>query len=227
MLFIFYANCDNVEKQNVHDMLHISYCIFSVLLPSQFCLVFVVFVICCQLYPGCGNKWTSTTHSHLYLLKIENTSWYRFDALNFLGRMRRKRIMLVGDSIMRNQWESLVCLVQGVIPTGRKRVTYSGPSMAFHAMVILYIKMITFLNLFIIIALQLYVTLVYNIQIQDFETSIEFSWAPLLVELKKGPQNKRILHLDLIEDNAKYWRGVDILVFDSAHWWTHSDQWSS
>jgi hypothetical protein len=62
---------------------------------------------------------------------------------------------------------------------------------------------------------------------QDFETSIEFSWAPLLVELKKGDGNKRILHLDQIEENAKYWRGVDILVFDSAHWWTHSDQWSS
>lgn len=119
----------------------------------------------------------------------------RFDALHFLGRMRRKRIMLVGDSIMRNQWESLVCLVQGVIPTGRKTVTYDGPSMAFHAL--------------------------------DFETSIEFCWAPFLVELKKGPQNKRILHLDLIEENAKYWRGVDVLVYDSAHWWTHSDKWSS
>ncbi|CAK7325240.1 unnamed protein product [Dovyalis caffra] len=119
----------------------------------------------------------------------------RFDALKFLGKMRRKRIMLVGDSIMRNQWESLVCLVQGVIPTGHKKVTYNGPSMAFHAL--------------------------------DFETSIEFTWAPLLVELKKGPGNKRILHLDLIEENARYWRNVDVLVFDSAHWWTHSDQMSS
>lgn len=43
--------------------------------------------------------------------------------------------MLVGDSIMRNQWESLVCLVQGVIPTDKKRVTYNGSSTAFHAMV--------------------------------------------------------------------------------------------
>ncbi|KAJ6287829.1 hypothetical protein OIU76_028848 [Salix suchowensis] len=58
----------------------------------------------------------------------------RFDALKFLGKMRRKRIMLVGDSIMRNQWESLVCLVQGVIPTGHKKVNYNGPSMAFHAL---------------------------------------------------------------------------------------------
>ncbi|KAJ9159769.1 hypothetical protein P3X46_025246 [Hevea brasiliensis] len=119
----------------------------------------------------------------------------RFDALKFLGRMRRKRIMLVGDSIMRNQWESLVCLVQGVIPNGHKMVSYNGPSMAFHAL--------------------------------DFETTIEFTWAPLLVELNKGPGNKRILHLDMIEENARYWRNVDILVFDSAHWWTHSDQWSS
>ncbi|KGN52192.1 protein trichome birefringence-like 36 [Cucumis sativus] len=127
--------------------------------------------------------------------KPHSCSIRRFDALNFLGKMRSKRIMLVGDSIMRNQWESLVCLVQGVVPTGRKRVTYNGPSMAFHAM--------------------------------DFETSIEFSWAPLLVELNKGPENKRVLHLDRIEENAKYWTGVDILVFDSAHWWTHSQQWSS
>lgn len=44
--------------------------------------------------------------------------------------------MLVGDSIMRNQWESLVCLVQGVIPTGRKTVAYNGPTMAFHALVV-------------------------------------------------------------------------------------------
>ncbi|KAE8686609.1 Protein trichome birefringence-like 36 [Hibiscus syriacus] len=127
--------------------------------------------------------------------KPNGCSLPRFDALKFLGKMRRKRIMLVGDSIMRNQWESLVCLVQGVIPTGHKKVTYNGPSMAFHAL--------------------------------DFETSIEFSWAPLLVELSKGADNKRVLHLDLIEENARYWRGVDVLVFDSAHWWTHSDQWSS
>ncbi|KAL8136369.1 hypothetical protein V2J09_002370 [Rumex salicifolius] len=103
--------------------------------------------------------------------------------------MRSKRIMLVGDSIMRNQWESLVCLVQGVIPMHRKRVTYDGPTMSFHAL--------------------------------DFGVSIEFCWAPLLVELQKDAQNKRVVHLDSIEDNARHWRGVDVLVFDSAHWWTH------
>ncbi|KAL0669003.1 hypothetical protein Bca4012_031707 [Brassica carinata] len=61
----------------------------------------------------------------------------------------------------------------------------------------------------------------------DFETSIEFCWAPLLVELKKGNDRERVLHLDSIEDNARYWRGVDVLVFDSAHWWTHSQKQNS
>ncbi|KAJ8639985.1 hypothetical protein MRB53_016679 [Persea americana] len=119
----------------------------------------------------------------------------RFDALEFLGKMRRKRMMLVGDSIMRNQWESLACLIEHVIPPEKKTVSYNGSSMAFHAL--------------------------------DFEASIEFCWAPFLVELKSGYQNKRILELDSIEENAQYWRGVDILVFDSAHWWTHSGEWSS
>uniref|UniRef100_A0A7N0T5Z2 Trichome birefringence-like N-terminal domain-containing protein n=1 Tax=Kalanchoe fedtschenkoi TaxID=63787 RepID=A0A7N0T5Z2_KALFE len=119
----------------------------------------------------------------------------RFDALKFLARMRTKRIMLVGDSIMRNQWESLVCLVQGVLPTGRKAVSYNGPTISFHAL--------------------------------DYEVRIEFSWAPLLVELKEGPGGEKTLHLDLIEGNAKHWKGADILVFDSAHWWTRTRVWDN
>ncbi|XP_057978994.1 protein trichome birefringence-like 36 [Malania oleifera] len=119
----------------------------------------------------------------------------RFNALRFLGSMRGKRIVLVGDSIMRNQWESLVCLVQGVIPTHRKSVTFRGPSMAFHA--------------------------------SDYKTTIVFCWAPLLVELKKEREKGRVLHLDQIEANARHWRGADVLVFDSAHWWTHSNQETS
>ena len=60
---------------------------------------------------------------------------HRFNALAFLGRIRKKRVMLVGDSMMRNQWESLVCLVEAVIPNERKLVSSNGQTIAFHAMV--------------------------------------------------------------------------------------------
>ncbi|KAJ3675101.1 hypothetical protein LUZ60_004143 [Juncus effusus] len=119
----------------------------------------------------------------------------RFNALDFLGRIRKKRVMLVGDSIMRNQWESLVCLVEAVIPLDRKIISSNGSNIAFYAI--------------------------------DFEASIEFSWAPLLVELKENENNKRVLFLDSIEENAQYWTGVDFLLFDSAHWWTHTGKYSS
>ncbi|KAH9317198.1 hypothetical protein KI387_018967, partial [Taxus chinensis] len=114
-----------------------------------------------------------------------------FNAFHMLERLRGKRLMFVGDSTNRNQWESMVCLLNAVIPNNKKSMVYGTPLMAFKAL--------------------------------DYGASIEFFWAPFLVEVEVNRQGKRILRLDAIVNNGVYWKGVDILVFESAHWWTHTD----
>ncbi|XP_010670501.2 protein trichome birefringence-like 37 [Beta vulgaris subsp. vulgaris] len=40
----------------------------------------------------------------------------RFDGVDFLTRMRGKKIMYVGDSLSLNNWQSLVCLLHAAVP---------------------------------------------------------------------------------------------------------------
>ncbi|RWW66328.1 hypothetical protein BHE74_00026305 [Ensete ventricosum] len=57
----------------------------------------------------------------------------RFDAKVMLERLRGKRLMFVGDSLNRNQWESMVCLVQSAIPGGKKTLTKNASLNVFRA----------------------------------------------------------------------------------------------
>eukprot|EP00253_Pinus_taeda_P015374 PITA_15374 len=115
-----------------------------------------------------------------------------FNAENLLERLRGKRLMFVGDSISQNQWESMVCMLQAVIPSNKKNVTQNSSRTIFNAL--------------------------------DYDASVEFFMSTFLVDLHNNSQNQRILYLDTLQDNGVYWKGVDILVFETSHWW-QGERW--
>ena len=60
---------------------------------------------------------------------------YRFNATALLEKLRGKRLVFVGDSLNRNQWVSLVCLVESSIPPGFKFRHLNGSLYTFKAIV--------------------------------------------------------------------------------------------
>ncbi|XP_039119909.1 protein trichome birefringence-like 28 [Dioscorea cayenensis subsp. rotundata] len=116
----------------------------------------------------------------------------RFNGSDMLERLRGKRVVIVGDSLNRNQWESLSCLLYTSVRPSRVLVKAQGSDhKIFRAL--------------------------------DYGCSVEFFWSPFLVKLEemKG-DDKKVLKLDKLHGTEKRWRGANILVFNTGHWWTHS-----
>ncbi|KAF0915435.1 hypothetical protein E2562_036285 [Oryza meyeriana var. granulata] len=123
----------------------------------------------------------------------------RFDARKMLEMLQGKRLVFIGDSINRNQWESMMCLLRGAVSDparihearGRRITKERGD---------------------------------YNFKFLDYNCSVEYHVTHFLVHEGKariGQKRTKTLRIDTIDRTSSKWRGADVLVFNTAHWWSH------
>lgn len=126
----------------------------------------------------------------------------RFDVRGVLEMLRSKRVVFVGDSMSRTQWESLICMLmagvedkRGVYEVNQNQIT----------------KRIRFLG----------------VRFSAFNFTIEFFRSVFLVQQGRVPRHapKRVqstLLLDKLDDISDQWLNSDILIFNTGHWWVPS-----